>query len=252
MNNPAMDIPSQFSPSALLGETERCLAFRCVVKRINHEENLQVRQKFNCHRSRLPVLDSAGRYASPGARERFLQHLALHHRPDLEKAGFTAKQISQMTDLRPFDPRADQVIWRVHHKIPIRVSGLLKDPNDFKKLVFLPGTSIEPSCTVNTRIDSLRVSSPVTSARLASSSRLDASVRLRARSSAGRSNSVGTGLSSFRHLSLSRCCSKGLRGRSHPSTRPWGNCEKADLQTSRVFVTRCLCPYREEVEAFSV
>jgi hypothetical protein len=138
MNNPPMDIPSQFSPSALLGETEGCLAFRCVGKRINREENLQVRQKFNCHRSRLPVLDSAGRYASPEARERFLQHLALHHRADLEKAGFTAKQIGQMADLRPFDPRADQVIWRVHHKIPIQVSGLLKDPNDFKNLVFLP------------------------------------------------------------------------------------------------------------------
>jgi len=56
----------------------------------------------------------------------------------LEKAGFTAKQIGQMADLRPFDPRADNVIWQVHHKIPIQVSGLLKDPNDFKNLVFLP------------------------------------------------------------------------------------------------------------------
>jgi hypothetical protein len=60
------------------------------------------------------------------------------HRADLEKAGFTAKQIGQMADLRPFDPRADNVIWQVHHKIPIQVSGLLKDPNDFKNLVFLP------------------------------------------------------------------------------------------------------------------
>jgi hypothetical protein len=138
MNNPEMDFPSQFSFHALLGETERCLAFRCVVKRINHEENQQVRQKFNRHRSRLPVLDSNGRYASAGARERFLQYLALNHQGDLEKAGFTAKQIGQMADLRPFDPRSDNVIWQVHHKIPIQVSGLLKDPNDFKNLVFLP------------------------------------------------------------------------------------------------------------------
>jgi hypothetical protein len=138
MNNREMDIPSQFSPHALLGETERCLAFRCVVKRINHEENQQVRQKFNRHRSRLPVLNSAGCYASAGARERFLQYLARYHRADLEKARFTAKQIGQMADLRPFDPRADNVIWQVHHKIPIQVSGLLKDPNDFQNLVFLP------------------------------------------------------------------------------------------------------------------
>jgi hypothetical protein len=138
MNDPETDIPSQFSPRALLGDAARCLAFRCVVKRISHEENQQVRQKFNRHRSRLPALDNDGRYASAGARERFLQYLALNHRIDLEKAGFTGKQIGQMADLRPFDPRADNVIWQVHHKIPIQVSGLLKDPNDFKNLVFLP------------------------------------------------------------------------------------------------------------------
>ena len=133
-----MDIPSQFSPRALPGDAERCLAFRCVVKRISHEENQQVRQKFNRHRSRSPILDNDGRYASAGARERFLQYLALNHRADLAKAGFTGRQIGQMADLRPFDPRADNVIWQVHHKIPIQVSGLLKDPNDFKNLVFLP------------------------------------------------------------------------------------------------------------------
>ena len=138
MNQHGIDIPSQFSPHALLGDAERCLAFRCEVKRISHEENQQIRQKFNRHRSRLPVLDRDGRYASAGARERFLQYLARNHRADLEKAGFTAKQIGQMADLRPFDPRADNVIWQVHHKIPIQVSGLLKDPNDFKNLVFLP------------------------------------------------------------------------------------------------------------------
>jgi hypothetical protein len=138
MSEPEIDIPSQFSPRALLGDAERCLAFRCVVKRISHEENQQVRQKFNRHRSRLPALANDGRYASAGARERFLQYLAVNHRADLEKAGFTGKQIGQMADLRPFDPRADNVIWQVHHKIPIQVSGLLKDPNDFKNLVFLP------------------------------------------------------------------------------------------------------------------
>ena len=133
-----MDIPSQFSPRALPGDAERCLAFRIVVKGISHEENQQVRQRFNRHRSRSPILDNDGRYASAGARERFLQYLALNHRADLAKAGFTGRQIGQMADLRPFDPRADNVIWQVHHKIPIQVSGLLKDPNDFKNLVFLP------------------------------------------------------------------------------------------------------------------
>ena len=115
-----------------------------------------------------------------------------------------------------------------------------------------PSMSIEPSCTANTWIDSLRVSSPVTGERLPSSSRLDASVRPRARDLPSSSNSAGTGLSTFRQSSLNRCWSKGLRGRSHHSTSPWGNCEKADLQTSRVFATRCLCLSREEVEAFSV
>ncbi|HYZ71892.1 MAG TPA: HNH endonuclease signature motif containing protein [Chthoniobacterales bacterium] len=105
---------------------------------MNHEENQQVRQKFNRHRSRSPALANDGRYALAGVRERFLQYLAGNHRTDLEKAGFTGKQIGQMADLRPFDPRADNVIWQVHHKIPIQVGGLLKDPNDFKNLVFLP------------------------------------------------------------------------------------------------------------------
>ena len=138
MNDGQMDIPPQFSPQAVPAETERCLAFRCEVKRITHEENQRIRQKFNRHRSRSPILNRDGRYASAGAREHFLQYLAHNHRADLEKAGFTASQIGQMADLQPFDPRSDNVIWQVHHKIPIQVSGFLKDPNDFKNLVFLP------------------------------------------------------------------------------------------------------------------
>lgn len=171
-----MDIPSQFSPGALLGDAGRCLAFRCVVKRISHEENQQVRQKFNRHRSRLPALTNDGRYALAGARERFLQYLAVNHRTDLEKAGFTGKQIGQMADLRPFDPRADNVIWQVHHRSPFRSAVCSKIRTTSRISSFCPSTSIEPSYTANIWIDNSRVLNLVTGARLLSSSPLDASV----------------------------------------------------------------------------
>ena len=76
MNEWEADIPSQFSSHALLGDAQRCLAFRCEVKRISHEENQKIRQKFNRHRSRLPLLDRTDRYTSAGASQYLDQQLA--------------------------------------------------------------------------------------------------------------------------------------------------------------------------------
>ncbi len=140
MNTPEqLPRPVQFAQALPPGSAAGAIAFRLEVQKISPEENRRMREAFDPGRDPQgrPLLDANGRLARPGVRGYFLQFLALHHREDLQHAGFSERQIGAMADLRPVALQVGNVAFQVHHEIPLEVSGLLPNANDFKNLVLI-------------------------------------------------------------------------------------------------------------------